>query len=250
MGDSDADLSYGLLITLRNELIILKKEIQKGMDPVGLLKATSESELEDKVTGAVDNGDITQEEADHFRKRMNEVQDYADMRIDDFIMWNEGSSLDTFIDFLLNPTGIKGKDGEPLKFGKSEAFPDAENMPLMVFRDRFNSPKGVAKALKNSAASINPTWQKNNFDAINEAVETAEKGSNKETAALIQKMFKDLFIDDTANRDENQKQFRLHFATALDVGRSGESFMNDAAFKYFQEQVTDSEKLNNLWNIS
>jgi hypothetical protein len=213
-----------------------------------LQNSTSNEKIVDEIGNLEHSGSITPQEAQKLKTKLEKVQDFASISFDRFVELNEGSSLDTFLSFLIDPVRTKGKTGESLNFGRSnlgEEIGNVEVVPLHLFRSLFTESKKVGAVLKTVADKVDQSFRSEHGELFDSLGKGENPAKNKEALLLI---FNKLLVNNEQS-DEKIKYFRVHFATAL-TGESENQYMDDASFAFLVDNLKDGgEKLDSLWGI-
>lgn len=237
-----------LAIQQRIDLIHQKKELvfvaHTGLGEA--LKSQSIEDAKNKIREKI-GVDVTAEKAEKINRQLEDALNFTSVSIDALIKLNEGSSVETFLSFLIDPVGTRGRDG--LSFGTSEFDGVSyENVPLPLFRELLSNPRAVGAALESSIKRINETWAGSNGELLQKIkdLKDDDKGSLKD---LLVKMTKELFID-SGESDKNKQAFRREFGSALMGEKDKKFYLDDKSMLFFIEQIQDDgEKLAKLWNI-
>lgn len=238
-----------LLIARNLENLRQKKDLVflRNSELKEALKSPSLEGAENGIEGVVNADGQSKERADALKKKLRDVLSFSDKGLDFFIQLNEGSSVDTFLAFLVDPIHTRGRDGQRLKFGTTEVDGvQVENIPLPFFREMFKDVRVVAAALEKSARKINPEWGAKNSERLFKLKENPDK---KEVKAFLLEMVAELFTD-SSQREQNIKNFKLNFATEL-VNDGSSYTLDNASYLFFMEQMLNNGKqLDKLWGIS
>ncbi len=211
------------------------------------LQSETIKDAEDKIDGVVQERGGSEEDSSKLKKKLREALEFSDKSIDFFIDLNKGSSVDTFLAFLVDPIHTRGRDGQRLKFGTTEVDGvQVENIPLPFFREMFKDVRVVATALEKSARKINPEWGAKNSERLFKLKENPDK---KEVKVFLLEMVAELFTN-SSQREQNIKNFRLNFATEL-VNDGSSYTLDGTSFSFFMEQMMNNgQQLDKFWGIS
>ncbi len=241
-----------------DEILEIDQRIEQIRQKKDLLSLIG-SELKDAVgaktiegaKNAIDkfvvDGEIDSAKAELVKKDLEAALNFTSLSINALIDLNKGSSIDTFLSFLIDPVGTRGREG--LSFGTSEFDGFAhERVPLPLFRDLFSEPKKVALALQRSAKLINESWASQNQTQI-DALKDFKEGDEESLKSTLLLLFKELFIESDES-EKNKKNFKIHFAGAIMNEGDKKFCLDDRSMLFFAEQMqNNAANLKTLWNI-
>lgn len=246
-----------LEIMTRVEGIRRKKDILfvKNSKASPIIEASSTTAIDNAIIQLAENGDFTPESLTEIKTKIQQIEEYAGMTLDSFVELNEGSNLETFLQFLYDPVHSRGRDGNTFKFGKfdNDDSQSAELIPLPIFRALFAESRGVGKALAIAAKEINPEWA--NSSSNRGDLETLKDSDNP---ALLKKVLLELYQSQMNSGDKREEKihlFKLHFGTALITGepvmnKDSDGYLNSSSFLYFVDMMqNEGNKLDKLWDI-
>jgi hypothetical protein len=216
-----------------------------------VMAATSTEEQNTKLDDLVTSGELTKEEVERTKTALESTFNKAGIALDAFIAMNKDASLETFLAFLRNPTGVSGRGEAGSSYSHNEeAVDNSEVVDLAVFRDKFDNHEKVAKSLVDSLDKINPDWKVTNNDLINSVKDSDGYNNPQATKELLIKLFTELILDtDSVKSKENKDLFRLHFTTALFGGSTPKAMDGDCLVFIVSKLQNDGENLDTLWNI-
>ncbi len=238
-----------LEIDHRIEQIRQKKDLLSlvGSELKEVITAKSIEDAKNAIDKSVKAGDIDAAKAELVKKDLEAALNFTSLSINALIDLNKGSSIDTFLAFLIDPVGTMGRDG--LSFGTTEFDGEQhERVPLPLFRELFSKPKNVALALQKSAKLINESWANKNIQQL-DALKEFKVGDEENLKQALLLLFKELFIE-SGESESNKKKFKIHFASAIMNEGDKRFCLDDRSMLFFVEQMqNDGKNLNSLWNI-
>lgn len=240
----DNEIAHRSFIELQKIEIDVQKtklSIAEFLDPKVSLSPESEEEFNEMINDWAGDDPLKQEQVARVDKLMNSLE----IGFDAFIELNKGSDLGTFISFLFDPVGTRGKDGQPLNFAGVEIDdPDIEQVDEGTFKEKFKSPNKAILALVASASKINPDWAAAKESDLRDLYNNRDKKLLKE---LILSLYREVTRSDKP--EESKKKFKFYFTTIL-IGDGNPQTMGENAFNYFERQMdNEGEKLDELWAI-
>lgn len=225
----------------KDEAVILASEFKD------LLRSNSNENIVENIDNLQESGDLSSEEANNLKVRLNQIQDFAGMTLDKFIEYNKGSSLETFLAFLVDPVGTTGKKSLEFQTTNVEGFGEAEIVPVSLFRDLFADNKKVSSVLKKAMEKVDESWASNNSTALLEI----ESGRDpQKTKDMLIKIFNEL-LNNNEKKDEYVRKFRIHFATQLVENNENKlRYMDKSSFLFLIDNLKDGgSNLDSLWEL-
>lgn len=244
--DPNVTIAFGYISSQRADTLLLIDEILENVaEPAGLMAAESQSEL-GIILQAWAGEDVEKlAQAQRVQERLDKAAEYAGIGYDAFVKLNEGSSLDEFISFLIDPIGTSST--REFNFGSvSLGEREAGVVVLHQFKAKMKNSGEVAKAFsKAMQTEVFASWAATRLKQIQAAADDPQA-----LKAVLVEFNKTVLEQDTSQDKVVLNAFSLEFTTAL-FGGEKDKIADEKSMNYFQDLLKDDgKKLDNLWNIS